>query len=362
MSNLTGGSVSQRIARRIASQGPIPFAAFMDAALYGEGGYYAVDRPLIGRHGDFVTGSRSRLFANATDRLLAKLDQQLGRSADFLEVGFGDGQHLSHLVDQGRSQGLFAHDRVKRPLPGEVSWIDPLQSAAIIGLVFSYELFDALPVHRLIWRSGRLRELWVQVEPPAGKEVDSEPSSDAHFVWLEDELSDPNLEEMVAGMNLENGQIVDLSPGWDPLYRQLAGTLQRGLLLTFDYGYSKAKLTDARIRRHGTLACYREHQVHRDPFVHVGEQDLTAHVDFSLLRQTGEAAGLTTLGRFKLAEWLTAFGLFDDLADADHQTREEAQLLLNPAGMGSEIQVLVQAQGGMAGVIQPLLASASSNY
>lgn len=329
-------TVADALVRRIAERGAIPFAQFMELALYGDGGYYAVDQPRIGRHGDFVTGSRSRLFAATTARLLSALDERLGEPAQMVEVGYGDGRHLSHLAGAGRAH-LSGHDRVQRPLPEGVDWTPHPPDARVRGMVFSYELFDALPVHRLVSRHGEMTELWV------GIEEDGE--SARPFTWLEQPLSDPELVELVEGVDLVDGQIVDVAPAWRDLYRQLADTLSEGLLVTCDYGYPRAQLMDARVRMHGTLACYRRHTVHRDPFVDVGGQDLTAHVDFTTLTEAGEAAGLRTLGRFKLAEWLTGLGIFEDLQGADSSVTEEARRLLDPAGMGSEIKVLVQARG-----------------
>jgi SAM-dependent MidA family methyltransferase len=94
--------------------------------------------------------------------------------------------------------------------------------------------------------------------------------------------------------------------------------------------------------------------VHRDPFVRIGEQDLSAHVDWTALLQAGEAEGLTTVVLTRQALWLTACGLFEGLAEADGATRWEAMALLDGEGMGEEIQVLVQARGVEAGEILDL--------
>ena len=116
------------------------------------------------------------------------------------------------------------------------------------GLVFSYELFDALPVHRLIGREdGSLGELWVHLE-------------DGEFRWFEGELSDPALVELCGEFRLEAGQIADLSHDAGPLYKEIARTLGKGLLVTFDYGFERRALLDSRVRMRGTLACYRKQQ------------------------------------------------------------------------------------------------------
>jgi SAM-dependent MidA family methyltransferase len=332
---------AERLQKRIQTEGPLPFEEFMEEALYGEGGYYATEKPRIGPAGDFVTASSlSPLFGASTARLVERLARQLGGGADLLEVGYGDGRHLAAVLDslprdiQGRR---WAWDRVSRPLPPGVEAIADLgvaRGAPLRGLVFSYELFDALPFRR--FRRG-VDASWEELE------VDVREGS---FAWQSSTVgagAASFLEAYAAAS--EPGQIVDLSPAWRPLYGELAASLEHGLLVTCDYGFERHRLLDPRVRRHGTLACYRRQTVHRNPFLEVGRQDITAHVDFTALIEVGEEAGLATLGLVSQAEWLGACGVFETLAEADLATRLEASRLLDPAGMGSDIRVLVQGRG-----------------
>jgi SAM-dependent MidA family methyltransferase len=322
---------ADRLRARIRSEGPIPFAAFMEEALYGESGYYRREDVPIGEAGDYVTGSSfSPLFGRATARLLRRLDEALGRPAVFFEAAYGTGAHLAHVA-AGEDRRILAWDRIARTVPAGVERVELKDVQPIAGLIFSYELFDALPVHRLIGREGGVGELWVDLDGEG-------------FTWREGELSDPALPDLLSGTVLQPGQIADLAPGWVPLYTELARRLQRGLLVTCDYGFERERLLDVRIRQHGTLACYSRQRVHRNPFVLVGEQDLTAHVDFTALREAGEKAGLTTVALTRQALWLTACGLFEDLQDADPEARQEAMALLDGEGMGQDIRVLVQSR------------------
>ena len=338
---------ADRLRARIRKQGPIPFAAFMEEALYGvggAGGYYRREDLPIGEAGDYVTGSSfSPLFGRATARLLRRLDQALGRPADLFEAGYGTGIHLEHAISGDGERRVLAWDRIARTVPAGVQRFERLEEVGRIeGLIFSYELFDALPVHRLLGREGGAGELWVDLDADGG------------FTWKEGGLSDPALPDLLGGAVLKPGQIADLAPGWVPLYAELARRLARGLLVTCDYGFERERLLDVRIRQHGTLACYTRQRVHRNPFVLVGEQDLTAHVDFTALRQAGEAAGLTTVALTRQALWLTACGLFDDLQAAGPEARQEAMALLDGEGMGEEIRVLVQARDVEAGEVLDL--------
>lgn len=334
-----------RLRERIRASGPIPFAVFMEEALYGEGGYYRREELPIGEAGDFVTGSSfSPLFGRATARLLHRLDTALGRPAELFEAGYGTGVHLRNVVSTlSEERRVRAWDRVARGVPsgvGRVGSLAEIGEGEVEGLIFSYELLDALPVHRLIGRTdGTVGELRVSLDDEGG------------FAWQEGELSDPSLPGLLPDVSLRPGQVADLSPGWAPLYGELAGKLGRGLIVTCDYGYERPQLVDPRVRMHGTLACYSRHRLHRNPFVLVGEQDLTAHVDLTALIHAGEAAGLTTVALTRQALWLAACGLFEDLQGADPETRQAAMALLDGEGMGEEIRVLVQARGIEAGSV-----------
>ena len=338
-----------RLQSRIRAQGPIPFAAFMEEALYGEGGYYSREDVPIGEAGDYVTGaSLSPLFGRVTARLLGRLDGPLGQPAEMFEAGFGTGVHLENVVAASAGRRIRAWDRVARRVPAGVERVGSLEAIGegeIRGLIFSYELFDALPVHRLVGREdGSVGEFWVDIE------------KDGAFVWREGEVSDPALLDLLRNPDvpLQPGQVADVAPGWGPLYGELARRLGRGLLVTCDYGFERERLFDPRVRRHGTLACYTRQRVHRNPFVQVGEQDLTAHVDFTTLLRAGEAAGLTTVALTRQALWLTACGLFEELQGADLATRHGAMALLDGEGMGEEIRVFVQAGGIDPGAVLDL--------
>jgi len=331
---------AERLRRRIRESGPVPFASFMEEALYGVGGYYARRDLPIGEGGDFVTGSSlSPLFGRATARLLESLDRALGRRADYLEVGYGTATHLTALTAALGEAGMegrrvLAYDRVARSVPAGVTQLDSLEAAgrhALRGLVFSYELFDALPIHRLIGRgNGEVGELWVALEGE-------------RFAWQEGGLSDPSLATLLPA-ELAVGQVADLAPGWRPLYRRLVDLVGAGLVATFDYGFESGRLLDPRVRRHGTLACYRSHRVHRDPFRDPGREDLSAHVDLGALIAEGEAAGVATLALTRQAPWLVACGLLGDVSEGDAGSRIAAQQLLALDGMGEEIRVLIQGR------------------
>ena len=334
------GKVADRIAARIVGAGPLSFAEVMEEALYGPGGYYARPTLAIGPDGDYVTGSAlSSVFGHTTARVVARVADEVGGRADYLEVAYGNGEHLAAVTERLTSLAgtrILAWDRVARDVPADVTLIGGLAdlgALGFVGLIFSYELFDALPVHRLIGRPHGVGELWVDWSEAEG------------FRYLPGDLSDPRLVDLLGGHPLEVGQVADLAPGWRPLYRQLAQALGRGLLVTCDYGYERAALLDPRVRRSGTVACYSRHRAHRDALRRLGEDDLTAHVDWTALVEEGEAAGLETVAFTRQARWLTAAGFFEEAMAGGGRISGEARVLLDGGGMGEEIRVLVQARG-----------------
>ena len=202
------------------------------------------------------------------------------------------------------------------------------------GVVIANEVLDALPVHRVRRRGAGLRELAVDIDAAdALVEVEIEPTTPALAARLADE-----------GIELADGQTAEICLAIDAWVAAAAAPLARGVLLLIDYGASAAELYDPVRRRAGTLRAYLRHQVHDDPYRHVGRQDLTAHVDVTAVERAAHAAGLSTVGITTQAEALMGLGIQDRLqaVQADPATTFEAYTLLrsslmrliDPAAMG----------------------------
>ncbi len=363
-----------KIAAGIRAGGPIPFARFMDLALYDDDhGYYRDPHRKPGRGGDFITSPELHPFFGFT----------LARQVVDCWERLGQPEHLV-VREHGASSGVLAYDiiaalsakapEVREALDyrlidvnehraaeslaamrdsglGEIVRIEhPDDLAPEAGIVIANEVADALPVHRLVLRDGALRELWVDIDD-AGHFIDREADPSPEVVAMDLDAYLP-----AAGVDLDafpEGARLDVSPATGEWIRGVADSLARGYAIVIDYGYDAATLYREH-RLEGTVRGYHQHTVTDDPFVRVGQQDLTAHVDFTWLARAARDAGMVEVGLTTQSEFLTQLGLGEWLVEMQHDPEtaiEEYYLaqgatyrLIDPAGLG-RFRVLGLAKG-----------------
>jgi SAM-dependent MidA family methyltransferase len=359
-------SLAADLRERIRRAGPMTFREWMRAALYDErGGYYqrrGVER--WGRAGDYRTGpERSALFAATFARHFAKLYEELGSPRVFhlLEAGGGAG-HFAHgllgtlqrdaphvfralryVFDEAGADSRERAAALLSPFAERVEFqrasdiVRPLETA----IVFSNELLDALPVQRVVWRGGRLRETFVGVDDEGG------------FVFVEGEPSTPRLAAHfeLMGVTPAEGQFAEVNLEAGEWIERVAGIVGRGFVVTVDYGDEAVGLFDAPHRRGGTLRAFRRHEFAEDVLHNPGEQDLTTTVNWTQVRAAGEAAGLRTVLLERLDAFLLGAGLLEQLERETARTASESEVtslrldareMILPGGMASHFQVLVQ--------------------
>jgi SAM-dependent MidA family methyltransferase len=310
---------------------------------------------VIGRTGDYLTSPElSPLFGAMMGRQLAEVWEQLDRPPSFtvVEAGPGNGTLASDLLGWATranpdfrsalryvlvEQGTAQRERQQRLLGGEsgVSWAESLPED-ITGCIISNELLDALPVHVVRHEGSVLREQYITLHGDALAEVWGEPSTPELACTFETLGLLPG-ERALAEVNLE-------APRW---MEQAARSLQRGLVLTLDYGYPAHTLY-APWRKQGTLLCFARHTANHDPLARVGRQDMTAHVDFTTVARAGLQQGLTLAGFASQREWLTALGIHEALRStpgeeyfARHRAISE---LTESTGLG-RVRVLALTRG-----------------
>jgi SAM-dependent MidA family methyltransferase len=223
-------------------------------------------------------------------------------------------------------------------LENRVSWVNSighLDTDSVLGVMFSNELVDAFPVHRIRLQNQCLQEVFVDY-------------AEGCFVEHLGPLSFPKTQEYVHrhGIALQEGQTSELHLAAEEWMTQVARVLQHGVIITIDYGHTGSDYYGAD-RNDGTLLCYYQHAVSKNPYTRVGEQDMTAHVNFSALAKTGKECGLLPVGFTTLANWLMGLGVDAFVQDQDPESPEIQTLsqLLRPHGMGTIFKVFVQQKG-----------------
>ncbi len=353
-------TAEEAIREHIRENGRITFAEFMDAALYGRGGYYTEGERIGGRGADYYTSPAAHpLFGALLALQLEQMWHLLGRPDVFpvVEPGAGGGR-LAHDILSFVSQldpelaaaiEYTAVDRSPRPedaTSSRINWrndMEPLRGR-LTGCVVSNELFDAFPVHRLKTVNGALLEGYVTLYEGHLIEVFDEPSTPRLAAHLEAE-----------SVELQEGWSAEVSLAAADWMETMASRLTRGYVITVDYGDLAEDLFTER-RRRGTLMSYYGHTSLEQPLERVGRQDLTAHVDFTSLIEAGKRGGLQPVVLMTQAELLRNLGadLFIAALDAlrlpqsQHESTAMAmRALLQPEGLGG-FRVLVQAKGAPA--------------
>lgn len=362
--------------------GAVSFHDFMELALYHpEHGYYRAGPVRFGRDGDFMTApTASPWYARTVAHLLRRL-AVAGERWTVVDLAAGDGSFLADLagalasgagsplaslvgVERSSSLRHAIGDRLA-PLAcplravGDVAELGPFDGPV---LAHASELYDALPVYRVMRRGGTLLELWVA----AGA---------AGLEWLE-KPAGAHLAAYLTGhgISLDDGQVAEIGLATAALHRRvLEACGPTAVALILEYGYPARRLYDPRGRRHGSLVAYRRHRPGRDVLAAPGESDLTAHVNLDDLELAARSAGWRELGVMPLAEGLVRAGLAEvleaaglgpeaPLGAATLTARQEVKRLLDPDGMGSDLKLVVQATPTMAERVQQVLARGPASH
>jgi len=348
----------RRIGEEIAAQGGwIPFARYMELALYAPGlGYYVSGSRKFGAAGDFITAPElSPLFAQC---LVEAALPALAGEADILELGAGSGALaaalLAALAERGALPGRYRILEVSPELAARqcanlarqapnwlnrVEWIDRLPDA-MSGVVLANEVLDALPVHLVRWQAGEIFERGV-IWTPEG------------FAWQDRPLSGGALRHAAEALEIDAGDgdyLSEINLAAPALVRSLGERLRQGLMLCIDYGHARAEYYHPG-RTGGTLMGHYRHHALTDPFFLPGLVDLTAHVDFTAIAEAALDTGLDVLGYTTQAHFLIDCGLLERLRGVDTGALEgaramhAAQRLIQPGEMGDRFKAMALGRG-----------------
>ncbi|MCC6501870.1 MAG: SAM-dependent methyltransferase [Deltaproteobacteria bacterium] len=363
-----GSAAKDLVIRLIAEKGPLPFSSFMEAALYSpEGGYYTSGGETWGPRGDYITSlDVSPVFARTLARQVTECWELLGSPSSFelIEAGAGRGLLSSAILSHVKDACPALYDAMTVRLVergahpegsagGKVFWHRELGELAPVeaALVLSNELIDSFPVHRVCFSGGKLKELFVDFDGESFFEVEG-PLSESALSGYFDRAGIRPFEGMKTEVNLDAGRWI----------RKASSLFSRGFVVTIDYGTAARELYS--VERGSSLHCHFRHKLNDNPFVNVGEQDITTHVDFTTFALESLSAGLSLTGFTTQKNFLLGLGVLDELktpsslgADGVEEVNFNRALgqLISPGGMGDIFKVLV----GHKGVERPRLRGVS---
>lgn len=359
--------IKKQILETVRGFGPLTFEHYMALCLYHpEHGYYMQGRERTGAKGDYFTSPDLHpIFARLIARQAAEMWEALGRPSRFawIEMGPGRGwfardflrwvrsarpkffQALEYVaIEPGPRQRVLLRERLAEDeLESKVRILENISELEPqTGCFFSNELVDAFPVSLVTRAGGRLKEIYVTAE---GDELREKVGA----------ISSTEVAAYVAryAKGMEDGHRVEVNLRAAQWIRTIAEKLSRGFAVTIDYGDLAPKLFTPD-RPQGTLMSYRGHVATEDSYNAPGEQDLTAHVNFSALIDAGKEVGLDLTGFTTQERFLLALGeenefgyLYDPGQSETEQLQARLKLkrLINPEGMGTIFKVLVQHRG-----------------
>jgi len=367
----------QFIRETIRARGPQSFAWFMHQALYHpEHGYYSSGRCAIGRRGDYFTNvSVGPVFGQLLAVQFAEIWEHLGKIDNFIivEQGAHHGEFARDVLESARKSrpDFFAalryriieqfpvlQDRQSETLAkfeGKIEWcasIDALEP--FIGVHFSNELLDAMPVHLIVSEETKTESInWLEKFVTLNGD---------EFAFVDQSIGNrklrDHLQKLPARPASYETEVNLASLGW---IENVSRKLARGYVIVADYGYPRDEFY-APHRSRGTLQVRAQHRLLSSPFDEIGRADITAHVEWTSIAERAEACGLKIKGFTDQHHFITGIlseldrggspeppaGDWDQLPRPSLKTKRGLQTLLHPEMLGRSFQVLVLAKDATA--------------
>lgn len=335
----------------------ITYADYISTALYHpEHGYYMRDKQKIGKEGDFITASNvSDIFGRILAKWFFNLVEKTQLPAVFCEVGAGNGRFARAFLEEW-------HEKVKTPITYIIVESSPyhrrLQNECLTdfqikqvqnlneltpfeGVIFSNELFDALPVHVIEKENGELFEIMIGIKNDHLHEVKVPLRNKAILQFLKENEFKLN-EKQRLEIPLLMGNMLD----------EMGKVLVKGLVTTIDYGYTHEEWMQPQ-RRNGSLRGYYQHQMIENILQHPGKMDITSHIHFDWLIKRGDQAQLHFVAKLRQDEFLLKAGILQELQENydpnpfSEQSKKNRAIrsLIMPTGMSSSFHVCIQEKG-----------------
>lgn len=347
-------SYLQNLIERSPSQ-LITYSDYIEAVLYHpQYGYYMKDKQKIGREGDFITTSNiSDLFGRVVAKWFSRLIARHQLAPVFCEVGGGNGRFARAFLEEWQELAEVPvryiivetspyHRNLQNELLKPDFMVEQYSSIGEVpsmeGVIFSNELFDALPVHVIEKKDGQLYEVMVGLRSGSLYEQSVPLVNEEIFAFLKD-----------FGLKLRDKQRIEIPIAMKSILRNVASILTKGFVVTIDYGYSKEEWMEPS-KRNGSLRGYYQHRLVENVLLHPGEMDITAHIHFDCLQQIGEEFQLEFVKKTRQDEFLLKAGILKELENhfdpdpfsAVSKRNRAIRSLIMPSGISSSFHVLIQ--------------------
>ncbi|ANE47350.1 hypothetical protein SY83_14940 [Paenibacillus swuensis] len=345
----------------------ISFKRFMQACLYDEDyGYYMTNNTKVGKAGDFYTSSNiGTVMGEVLARDLISRMRLFNASVpgiDIAEWGGGTGRLAKQILDELQKlapelytrirysiieESPFHQERQKLELKEHEAVTRVISSAEWLRggpyssvIVLANELLDAFSVERCVYKEGTG---WHQVR--VGWNQRHEEFTEFHTLLEDGELL-KYLQAYI--LHPQSGQVAEVNLDAEDWVQSIAESIVQGNLIVIDYGDTYEEIY-APHRLHGTLLCYYKHSATTNPYIRVGDQDITTHVNFTGLMHAGSRSGMeverySTQKKFLLdaglLEWLTEHSHSDPFHPVAKRNRAVRQLLISDS-MSELFKVLV---------------------
>jgi SAM-dependent MidA family methyltransferase len=333
----------------------ISYAEYMTVVLYhAQFGYYMKEGEKIGRGGDFITTSNlADIFGGTLARWFSNLVRNEWVAPQICEIGAGNGRfakaflrawyasgnpELTYYIVESSPYHLKVQNE-KFDENWQVKQVENLDEIkGFKGLIFSNELFDALPVHVIKNQQGQLFEIMITMEDDELIEKTIPLANDQIIRFLEEYQ-----------IHIVEGHRMEISLQMEAMFSRIEQVLSEGVIVSVDYGYSNEEWQEP-LRREGSLRGYYKHKQMNHVLVHPGEMDITSHIHWDVLKKLGEKVGLHTVGKWRQDEFLLSIGILDHLeshhdpnpfSEVNRRNREIRSLIM-PNGISASFQVLVQ--------------------
>ncbi|MCM3692434.1 class I SAM-dependent methyltransferase [Neobacillus niacini] len=336
----------------------LSYADYIEAVLYHpELGFYMRNKQKIGSQGDFITTSNiSDIYGRMIAKWFANVCKENDLEPTFCEIGAGNGRFahaflqewedsikspLKYIIVESSPYHLKLQNELLKPSYTftQVTRLDELEPFE--GMVFSNELFDAMPVHVIEKENNQLYEVMVGIKNENLYEEKVPLTNPSIYTFLKE-----------SDLELTEKQRIEVPLLMEGMVHDISRVLKRGLVVTADYGYTKEDWKHpSRIK--GSLRGYYQHQMVHDVLERPGEMDITTHIHFDWLIQKGEQADLLFHSKLRQDEFLLNAGILKELENhydpnpfsVVSKRNRAIRSLIMPSGMSSFFHILIQQKG-----------------